>query len=115
VLAPAEFPGGKGLGMNGSHRPDGLFVLWGRGVSPGVTVEASVRDVAPTLLALMGEAIPAHMDGRVVGAALTGHSGALAGHGVARSGSEATRNRRSATTPQEAEAIRQRLERLGYL
>jgi len=33
-LAPAEHGGGKGRGMNGAHRPDGLFVLAGAGVRP---------------------------------------------------------------------------------
>src|SRR5439155_1604470 len=52
-LAPAEHGGGKGRGMNGAHRPDGLFVLAGAGVRPaGALGPAAIVDVLPTLLAL---------------------------------------------------------------
>src|SRR6185503_15172204 len=33
-LAPSEYGAGKGSGMNGAHRRDGLFVLAGPGVAP---------------------------------------------------------------------------------
>ena len=67
VLEPHEHVGGKGLGMNGTHRQHGLLLLHGAGVRPGVEVAAGMPDIAPTLLHLMGEAVPAHMDGQVPG------------------------------------------------
>jgi predicted AlkP superfamily phosphohydrolase/phosphomutase len=58
-------------GISGTHRMNGIFMAYGAGVRPGTVVEnASLIDLAPTLLHLMGEAIPPHMDGRVLGEAL---------------------------------------------
>lgn len=49
------------------HRPDGIFLATGPDIEPGATPEnASVVDVAPTVLHAMGAAIPADTDGRVL-------------------------------------------------
>lgn len=61
-LQPAEYAGGKGQGMNGSHRQHGVFLLGGAGTQR--VDEARVADVTPTLLACLGEAVPAYMTGR---------------------------------------------------
>lgn len=56
---------------SGTHRLDGLLLLWGPGIRRGVQVErAAIVDVAPTVLALLGVPIPTGMDGRVLSAAL---------------------------------------------
>ncbi len=106
-LKPEEWVGGKGLGMNGSHRPEGVLLLHGPGVRPG-RVEAGVADVLPTLLSLTGRPVPLHCDGRVIREAL-----------------EAPEERREplgfdAPVPhgfsaREDDALRKKLERLGYL
>ncbi len=58
-------------GISGTHRMNGIFMAYGAGVRPGTVVEnASLIDLAPTILHLMGEAVPAHMDGRVLSEAL---------------------------------------------
>ncbi len=62
-LEAREHVAGKGGGMNGSHRPEGLWVLAGAGVAPGPTSEASILDVAPSVLHLAGLAVPSWMDG----------------------------------------------------
>ncbi|MFC5970148.1 alkaline phosphatase family protein [Halomarina salina] len=50
-----------------NHRPEGLFMAWGPHVEAGSTPrDASVVDVAPTLLHSVGEAIPERTDGRVL-------------------------------------------------
>jgi predicted AlkP superfamily phosphohydrolase/phosphomutase len=69
-LGTAEHGAGKGAGLNGSHRRDGLFILAGPGVRPGASVRADIVDVLPTLLALAGMAIPSGLDGRPIEAAL---------------------------------------------
>lgn len=70
-LAPDEHGGGKGRGMNGAHRRDGVFILAGAGVRPvGQLPAADIVDVLPTLLALAGDAIPAGLDGHPIEAAL---------------------------------------------
>jgi predicted AlkP superfamily phosphohydrolase/phosphomutase len=47
-----------------NHAPEGLYVLVAPGVEPGPGDERDLRDVAPTLLTLLGEAVPADMEGR---------------------------------------------------
>ncbi|NLE77065.1 MAG: hypothetical protein GX605_10000, partial [Chloroflexi bacterium] len=55
------------LKTSGVHRMDGVLVVRGAGVRPGLTVEgAALADLAPTVLYLLGEAVPGHMDGRVL-------------------------------------------------
>ena len=50
----------------GSHRHEGLVVLSGPSVQPGVTLSAGIEDVAPTLLYLLGEPVPTELEGRVL-------------------------------------------------
>ncbi|HZP42657.1 MAG TPA: alkaline phosphatase family protein [Candidatus Binatia bacterium] len=70
-LPPAEHGGGKGRGMNGAHRPDGLFILAGPEVRPaGQLPAAAIVDVLPTLLALAGLDVPHGLDGRPIAGAL---------------------------------------------
>jgi len=108
-LEPHEYPGGKGLGMNGTHRQHGILALWGEGVQSGVEVEAGMADVVPTLLHLMGEAIPSHMDGEVLLDALsTGSQPVQADIAIEPQSPHSA-------TDEEADALRARLERLGYL
>jgi len=71
-LSPSEHGAGKGSGMNGAHRRDGLFVLAGPGVrTAGQLQAADIVDVLPTLLALTGVPVPAGLDGHPIQAALT--------------------------------------------
>jgi len=50
-----------------SHRSDGVFIAWGPNVQGGTQpTDASVYDVAPTLLHSIGEPIPESTDGRVL-------------------------------------------------
>jgi predicted AlkP superfamily phosphohydrolase/phosphomutase len=48
-----------------SHRPEGMFVLHGRGVRP-CAANANLLDLTPTLLWLMGQPVPTYMDGRAL-------------------------------------------------
>src|SRR6185503_9153431 len=71
-LAPSEYGAGKGSGMNGAQRRDGLFVLAGPGGAPaGELPPADIVDVLPTLLALAGMPVPAGLAGRPLAPALT--------------------------------------------
>ncbi len=57
---------------SGHHRMDGILFLSGPGIRRSQRIpDASIMDVAPTVLALMNVPIPAEMDGRVLEAALT--------------------------------------------
>ncbi len=51
--------------LTGSHRPEGILIANGPGMQHGAEVEgASLLDLAPTLLGILGIKSPADMDGR---------------------------------------------------
>jgi predicted AlkP superfamily phosphohydrolase/phosphomutase len=47
-----------------NHAPEGLYVIAGDGIESGPGEERDLRDIAPTLLTLLGERVPAEMEGR---------------------------------------------------
>lgn len=53
------------------HRPNGIFIMKGPGIRTGELKGASLLDVAPTILHVMGQAIPSEVDGRVLTAVFT--------------------------------------------
>jgi predicted AlkP superfamily phosphohydrolase/phosphomutase len=54
-------------GISGTHRMNGIFMAYGKAIEPGVTVEeASLVDLAPTILHLMSAPIPQKVDGRIL-------------------------------------------------
>lgn len=104
-LERREHVAGKGGGMNGSHRADGLWVLAGKGVAPMPEAGASIVDVAPSILHLAGLAVPSWMDGRV----LPGVTGS-----VAIAADDPVLPVTEPADDHEAE-LRRRLHALGYL
>jgi hypothetical protein len=109
-----ELVGGKGRGMNGSHRQHGVLVVNGQGVRRGVEVEASMQDCIPTLLALMGEAIPDWCDGSVIMSALDGVSPRYTEQGCEWFGKQGSSGDPHRDLSDDVE-IRRRLRSLGYL
>ncbi len=106
TLSREEHVGGKGLGMNGAHRPLGILALSGP-MFRAAEVDAGVEDVAPTLLTALGHPVPAHMQGRSL----------LAGDGSA-AGASAVIARSPPPAPRrvhEDRALERRLSALGYL
>jgi predicted AlkP superfamily phosphohydrolase/phosphomutase len=54
-------------GTSGGHKPNGIVILRGEGILPGATIAgAQLMDMAPTILYLLGEPVPAAMDGKVL-------------------------------------------------
>jgi predicted AlkP superfamily phosphohydrolase/phosphomutase len=52
---------------SGSHRDDGIFLACGPDIPAGQRVEtARIIDLAPTILHMLGVAVPADMDGRIL-------------------------------------------------
>jgi predicted AlkP superfamily phosphohydrolase/phosphomutase len=47
-----------------NHAPDGVYILTGDGIGPGGGEPRPLYDIAPTLLELLGEPVPAEMEGR---------------------------------------------------
>jgi predicted AlkP superfamily phosphohydrolase/phosphomutase len=46
-----------------NHAPEGMYLLAGAGVGAGPGEERELRDIAPTLLTLLGEPVPTDMEG----------------------------------------------------
>lgn len=97
------------------HRDDGILYLAGRGVRPGATIAgAGLLDVAPTVLALMGVALPRDMPGRVLrdGLTIAEPARTLASYETAAAGGPAAP---PAGGDPAAAAVLERLRSLGYL
>jgi predicted AlkP superfamily phosphohydrolase/phosphomutase len=59
-------------GISGTHRMNGIFMAYGAAIQPGTVAEnASLYDLAPTILRLMDEPVVEQMDGRVLNEVLT--------------------------------------------
>lgn len=59
-------------GISGTHRMNGVFLAYGAAIQAGVEVEgASLIDLAPTILHLMGLPVPDQMDGRIIQEAIS--------------------------------------------
>jgi predicted AlkP superfamily phosphohydrolase/phosphomutase len=54
----------------GSHRPDGVVILSGRAARAGAELQGGILDIAPTILYLLGEPIPAELEGRLLSEAI---------------------------------------------
>jgi predicted AlkP superfamily phosphohydrolase/phosphomutase len=68
VRAPDESAAeGRGRGWSGTHRPEGVFLLWGPRIRQRATIEGITGyDIAPTVLYLQNHPIPPHIDGQVL-------------------------------------------------
>lgn len=52
---------------SGTHRMEGIFIIKGRGIKPALIMEgASIIDLAPTILYMLGIPVPEDMDGKVM-------------------------------------------------
>lgn len=59
-----------GWDISGYHRPEGIFIAFGPAFRKIKDLQASILDIAPTLLYLRNLPIPTYMDGRVIGQAI---------------------------------------------
>jgi predicted AlkP superfamily phosphohydrolase/phosphomutase len=98
-LRPGEHAGGKERGMNGVHRPEGVLVLSEKTTAGAATLE----DVAPTVLAVLGVPAPP-MDGTPLLGTLT------------EAGAEVSELQAPVPSDEAGEAaVAERLRALGYL
>jgi predicted AlkP superfamily phosphohydrolase/phosphomutase len=102
---------------SGMHRDNGMFVASGPLVRGGSGHAASIVDLAPTILYLLGREIPPDMDGRVLDEVLS--PGLVASNparrGDAGSDSGAGRGPAREYNAEEEAEVMQRLRDLGYL
>jgi predicted AlkP superfamily phosphohydrolase/phosphomutase len=103
-------------GISGTHRMEGIFLAYGKAIRAGLRLsDAQIVDLAPTIMHLMGESVPDHMDGRVLSEIL---SDAFQFGEVTRQRSEwngVSGDSDSQFTDEEAELLSERLRNLGYV
>jgi predicted AlkP superfamily phosphohydrolase/phosphomutase len=106
-------------GISGTHRMNGIFMAYGAAIQPGTVVEgASLYDLAPTILHLMGEAPVAEMDGRVLQETLVPDvTAALAARRATRSAARTGNGGDGGETLSAADkkVLADRLRSLGYV
>lgn len=108
VISPA-------FGPTGDHRMEGVIIAAGPAIRPGAVPEgATLLDIAPTLLHILGVPVPADMDGRVLTELLDPAvvPPPTSTDGQAVPSQPATE---SAYTEEEDAAVQRRLADLGYL
>jgi predicted AlkP superfamily phosphohydrolase/phosphomutase len=100
----------------GTHRMEGILHIFGPGIRPGTTVEdAFLWDIAPTVLALMGVAIPKNMDGKVLSAAFSEELISRLSITYTETTEDPTSGSPETVLSEEEErVIRERLDALGY-
>jgi predicted AlkP superfamily phosphohydrolase/phosphomutase len=103
-------------GISGTHRMNGIFLAYGAAIRAGAgTDNACLYDLAPTILHLMGEPVPEHMDGRVLSEVIVDGD-----RGVARSQWKESHGTRSGVggaelSAEDREILAERLRSLGYV
>jgi predicted AlkP superfamily phosphohydrolase/phosphomutase len=104
-------------GISGTHRMNGVFMAYGAGVQPGAQTEnASLVDLAPTILHLMSAPIPAQMDGRVLHEIIVPDFAPLpAVETAAWSGPEDDEQHGDGLTDDQKRIVAERLRGLGYV
>jgi predicted AlkP superfamily phosphohydrolase/phosphomutase len=100
----------------GCHRQEGILLMYGDKVRSGIRIEnAQIVDVAPTILALMGEPIPMEMDGRALTEALEEvYLNAVPFHRVAGRDKKSL-DKEFTYSDEESKLVEERLRELGYL
>jgi predicted AlkP superfamily phosphohydrolase/phosphomutase len=99
------------LEIPGGHHPDGILIWTGNGANLRRGLRVDLIDVAPTVLARMGIPVPEHMDGRVLGEMFDTTVEASFQTWSPAEAADADEG----YSPEDEEALRERLEGLGYL
>jgi predicted AlkP superfamily phosphohydrolase/phosphomutase len=119
-------------GISGTHRMNGVVIVHGRPILPGITLGRSqvepidpgtrggqppqpwLADLAPTILYLMGVPVPDDMDGRVLSEAFKPEYADLPGL-LHERGSYVDTDPESVLSDADKAAITERLRSLGYV
>jgi len=111
------------LGRSGSHRDHGVLILAGHGIVPGSPIrEPGMPDLAPTILHILGVAVPEQIDGRVLSEALDPRAAIRVAAGAAvgvadaaAAAAQADAQAGSRYSDEENDKIEDRLRDLGYI
>jgi predicted AlkP superfamily phosphohydrolase/phosphomutase len=105
--------------LPGTHRPEGLVVLAGAGLSPGRSLTARLIDAMPTILSLLGLPIPPHVEGQPIAdrasLAESRKNSTSIRQDPAETMLEGPHRRQFEYTDEEQAILEQRLADLGYL
>jgi predicted AlkP superfamily phosphohydrolase/phosphomutase len=116
-LGTADFPANtvaeKAVGNTGDHRYNGILLMNGYAIQPGDLGRASLMDIAPTVLHLMGQPVPSDMDGDVLLKGLNADFQQVSSVEVTPESSPA--DVATDYTAEEEKEIMQHLQDLGYL
>jgi predicted AlkP superfamily phosphohydrolase/phosphomutase len=99
--------------LPGTHRADGVAAICAPGIKPGTAFRADLQDVAPTILELMGQPVPGHMDGRPF--SVVGTPAASVREDRPESGLSGPHAPQFEYSEEDQAIIEQRLADLGYL
>jgi predicted AlkP superfamily phosphohydrolase/phosphomutase len=116
ILAHPRTTRGSRQGWNASHRPQGIFVASGPQIKQGTTItNATIYDIAPTILYLQGHPFPRDMDGQVLTDMLTRTQ--LHDHpvGQAEPASGMAQETAADLNVKDARKLKKRFRGLGYL
>jgi predicted AlkP superfamily phosphohydrolase/phosphomutase len=101
--------------ISGTHRTEGILVARGPQVRPGVEIRnASLLDIAPTVLQLAGVPVPGDLDGKPLSGMLV-NTGAALGLRVTSYETLIDRERAAVAATPIDEEYRERLRALGYV
>jgi predicted AlkP superfamily phosphohydrolase/phosphomutase len=99
----------------GSHRHDGIFALAGPSATHAARTQARIEDVAPTMLYLLGENLPADLEGRLIAEAIDPELLDRRPPEYDDSADTAVAGATEGYSAEEAEEIESRLRGLGYV
>lgn len=106
--------------ISGGHKPNGILIMRGPGITPGTVIEgAELIDMPPTILHLLGEPLPTIMDGKVLTQVFSPDT--LAAHPPVYEESQEesahmhSTNGANGYSEEEALLVEERLRGLGYL
>jgi predicted AlkP superfamily phosphohydrolase/phosphomutase len=118
LLTPEVVEKVRTRGLGGMHRENGIFIVKGNNINHGQKIHgACIGDLAPTILYMMGLAVPKEMDGKVLYDIFDPKF--VKDHPV-RYDEKAyiaaeDASKKLVYTDDEAESIKERLKSLGYL
>ncbi len=63
---PWPTPGRNPEGRSGNHRAQGMLIMAGKDIKSGTIKRGHILDLAPTILTLLGQPVPAEMEGKPI-------------------------------------------------
>ncbi len=104
-------------GTSGMHRPNGIFLMKGKGVKRGVEItNAGIMDVFPTVMYQMGFPVPDDVDGKVLTDAFTGEVLKANSVKYEKSLDSGTGDENAQVySEEEARKVKEFLQELGYI